>query len=305
MIASEQNSERQLRRLRAQRKLYSKAKSIFGWQVFISGPIAVISAFLTLVFPSTKGVVACWGILVTLVDLFWLTPWQKRVKADAALIQEAFDCDVLDLPWNELKAGKLPDPELVKEQSDRYTSLENEMPPVTNWYSPAVSTVPLYIGRIACQRSNCWWDSKQRRRYAGSIILIVVTVFLVILGIGIGKGFTIDDFVLKVAAPLAPALVLGIRQFTEQMEAAARLDKLKQHSEQLWLDALSGSAEVELTRRARNLQDEILENRRKSPLVFDFIFKRLRPDYEAQMNFGVGELVAEAKDKLKLDKNVS
>ena len=123
-------------------------------------------------------------------------------------------------------------------------------------------------------------------------------IFAVVLALSLGNGFTIEDFVLKVAAPLAPALLLGVRQCSEQVEAAARLDKLKEHSEHLWNDALSGKPEAEITAKARLLQDEILENRRKSPLVFDGIYKWLRRDYELQMNHGVAEFVAEAKHKL-------
>jgi hypothetical protein len=79
------------------------------------------------------------------------------------------------------------------------------------------------------------------------------------------------------------------------MEAATRLDRLKDHSERLWNDALSGSASEAIAARTRSLQDEIFENRRRSPLVFDRIFKHLRSSYEKQMNFGAEELVAEAK----------
>lgn len=300
MIAVEQNTERQLQRLAAQRQLYAFAKSIFGWQLFLSGPVAVASAFAVLAFPAFKGFAAGWGILVTLADICWLTPWQKRLRNEAARIQEAFDCDVLELPWNDLKAGSRPDPEFVKEQSDKYQRWEQKMPPLSNWYAPVVDELPLRIGRIACQRSNCWWDSKQRRRYAAWIIGVVVAVFVIALAVAFRNGLTIEDFVLKVVAPLAPAFVLGIRQFFEQIEAASRLDKLKEHSERLWKDALAGKSKSEVTNRSRNLQDEILENRRKSPLVFDVIFKRLRPSYEQQMNFGVAELVVEAKHKLEL-----
>jgi len=102
-------------------------------------------------------------------------------------------------------------------------------------------------------------------------------------------------------APLAPVLLLGLRQFTEQREAASRLDLLRDHSEQLWSDALAGRSKTELTARARSLQDEIFESRRKNPLVFDAIFKRLRRDYETLMIHGVAEYVSEAKQKLKLN----
>jgi len=301
MVALEQNTARQLHRLAAQRQLYAFAKSIFGLQLTLSGPVAVGSAFAALAFPAIKGVTAGWGILITLADICWLTPWQKRLRTEAARIQEAFDCDVLELPWNDLKAGSSPDAEFVKEQSYKYQRWGHKMPTLSNWYAPVVDELPLQIGRIACQRSNCWWDAKQRRLYAMWIIGIVIGVFVTVFAIAFGNGLTIEDFVLKVVAPLAPALVLGIRQYYEQTEAASRLDKLKEHSDRLWKDALAGKSRTEFTNRSRNLQDEILENRRKSPLVLDSIFKRLRPSYEQQMNFGVAELVAEAKLKLGLN----
>lgn len=44
MITKEQNTERQLQRLGAQRQLYATAKAIFGWQLFFGCPTAVILA---------------------------------------------------------------------------------------------------------------------------------------------------------------------------------------------------------------------------------------------------------------------
>ena len=255
-------------------------------------------AFLVIAYPTIKGYAALWGITVALCDLFWLTPWQKRLRDSAARVQEAFDCEVLALPWNDVKTGKWPDPELVFEQSAKYKKWAAKMPPLENWYAPAAGELPLHIGRLVCQRSNCWWDSKQRRRYAAWVISVVVLLFIVLLSLSLGNNFTIEDFVLKVAAPLAPALLLGLRQFSEQREAANRLDSLQSHAERLWKDALSGMSVVKINVRARSLQDEIFENRRKSPLVFDAIFKRLRRDYEVQMNHGVNEFVSEAKKKL-------
>ncbi len=266
-IPTEQNTERQIQRLAAQRQLYATAKTVFGWQVFVSGPVAVALAFCVIGFPQIKGYAALWGILVSLSDIIWLTPWQKQLRSTAARVQELFDCDVLLLPWDELKASRRPDPELVKEQSEKYKRWATSMPPLTNWYS---------------------------------VIVGVLAIFTAVLFLAMGNQFSIEDFVIKVAAPLSPALLLGFRQFTEQMEAATRLDKLKEHAERLWNDALGGKTEAEVTARARGLQDEILENRKRSPLVFDGIFKRLRRNYEVQMNHSAAEFVAEAKQKLGL-----
>src|SRR5258706_847895 len=175
-IPTEQNTERQLRRLAAQRQLYATAKTVFGWQVFISGPVAVALAFSIIVFPPLKSFAALWGILITLCDIAWLTPWQKRLRNTAARIQELFDSDVLGLSWDELKAGKRPDPELIKEQAEKYMAWASTMPPLSNWYAKDVECLPLHVGRLVCQRSNCWWDAKQRRRYAITIIVGVVVI---------------------------------------------------------------------------------------------------------------------------------
>ena len=299
LITTEQNTEQQLQRLGAQRQLYATAKRVLGFHVLLSGPVAVASAFLVLFLPSAKGYVALWGVMVVLCDVLWFTPWQKRLRGSAAGVQELFDCEVLSLPWNDLKAGKRPDPELVKEQSGKYETWADKMPPLKNWYPVEVGELPLHVGRIVCQRANCWWDSKQRRRYATSIITVVFAVFVVVLMLAFGNGFTVEDFVVKVLAPLAPALLLGIRQYSDHTEAATRLDKLKDHAEKLWNEALSGKkSPTYLTTAARGLQDEILDGRRRSPLVFDTIFKWLRRDYETQMNHGAAELVTEARKKL-------
>ena len=127
-----------------------------------------------------------------------------------------------------------------------------------------------------------------------------MSIFAVVLGLSLKGGLTIENFILKVAAPLAPAFLIGIRQFFEQTETATRLDKLRAHSEAIWSDALARKAKADVTALSRSLQDEILENRRKSPLVFDKIFKGLRRDYEIQMTHGVAYYVDEAKKRLKI-----
>lgn len=299
-ISKTQNEPKQLQRLAAQRHLYSTAKQVFGAQVILGAPIAIIGALTVLAFPSAKGYAAFWGLLVSLGDLLWLNPWQKQLRESAAKIQESFDCDVLQLPWNDFKVGRHPDPEQVKEQADKFSKASLNLPPLANWYAPAVGELPLEVARIICQRSNCWWDSKQRRRYAIWVITGVVFAIISVFGLGLIGELSVEKLFFAIIAPLSPAIILGTRQFSEQMEAANRLDRLKEYAEWLWSDACCQTPVAELTARSRALQDEIFENRKRSPLVFDWIFRRLRNDYEAQMNHGVEELALEAKQRLGL-----
>ena len=300
MIGVAQNTEKQMHRLAAQRQLYATAKRIFGWQVFLGGPIAIAGAVLVLFHAEFRVYVASWGLLIALCDLFWLTRWQKSLRGAAAKIQEVFDCDVLELKWNELKADKHPDPELVKAQSTKYEKWGGEMPTLKNWYSPRVDELPLHIGRIICQRANCWWDSTQRRHYAAWLVGIVALIFVVVCSLALSGDASLEALLLKGILPLAPALLIALRQFSEQREAADRLDKLKDHCGTIWKAALSGKSKSALTDMSRNLQDEILENRRKVPPVLDFIFKRLRNEYESSMNHAADHYVSEAKAALKI-----
>ncbi len=186
----------------------------------------------------------------------------------------------------------MPDHELVKEQSDVYESWRAKMPPLENWYPESVRSLPLYLGRMVCQRSNCWWDSKQRRHYAGWILFVVIVAFVAVFFLALRGGLTVGDFVLQVAVPLSPVLLFGLRQFCDQRDSANRLDKLKAHAEGVWKKALE-DGEAGALAEARNLQDEIFENRKKAPPVLDRLFKRLRNAYEGQMNHSSEHYVAE------------
>ena len=95
--------------------------------------------------------------------------------------------------------------------------------------------------------------------------------------------------------PLSPVIALGTRQYIEHKQAAEALDRLKEHSEKLWENAKVNSTSEELTKRSRDLQDEIYDRRCKNPLIFDWIHNRLRRKHEEQMNIGAEALIEEAK----------
>jgi hypothetical protein len=43
-----------------------------------------------------------------------------------------------------------------------------------DWYPVSVGQLPIHEARLICQRSNIWWDAKQKLRYCnGSKPLIV------------------------------------------------------------------------------------------------------------------------------------
>lgn len=298
-IALEQNAPRNISRLQAQRHLYSCAKRILAWQILAGGPLAVALAFFAAGFAPAKPYAALWGILFSLADIALLSRWQKKWRTKAAQIQEQFDCDVLALPWNQVKVGKQPIAEDVEQASQRYRSTAKSMADVSDWYSPDVSQVPIHIGRIICQRQNCWWDSIQRRRYAAVVAGLVLVIALAVLGMSVPQNMTLEQFVVALL-PLFPAFVIGYRQFNEQMEAASRMDSLREHTESLWSDVLSGLSPTIATSRARILQDEIFDSRKRSPLVFDCVFNWFRDEHQRLANHSAAHYVKQAREKLHL-----
>jgi hypothetical protein len=294
-IPALQASEKQLARLKAQRALYSKAKHFLAAQVVMIVQFAAVWAVLGIFYPDTKIVAGIWSIAVVILDHFFFTPRQRALKGMAARIQEAFDCDVLSLEWRSIVAGSRPDPEDVVEWSKKYRP--DPKAPIEEWYPLIVGELPQGLARAVCQRANCWWDAELRRRYARWSIAVVVVVFVISFLAGIAGHFKMEQWVLSALVPLLPVFNLCFRQCSEQKEAADRLDGLKRHAEKIWADLLSGVSEDERLSQARELQDEIFDHRKRSPLIFNWIYNLLRNEQEEQMNKGAAELIEEAKIK--------
>jgi hypothetical protein len=290
-----QNEEGALQLLAAQRQLYARAKRLLGWQLLLGGPIAALVALLGIFEPGAKVFVAAWGLSILVLDTLYLGPYQRRLRETGARVQERFDCHVLGLRWDTTKVGHPEPVELVHEQAQRYQTWASKMPPLADWYPRAVQRLPLPLARIVCQRTNCWWDAKQRRYYATVMAGLLVTGILLVFWIGVAAGFHLSEVLVIVALPMSTTLILAHRQWIDHREAADRLDRLREHAERVWRHAISNPEDPNLEHEARSLQGEIFDGRKRNPPVFDFVFKWLRSSNESQMNVGAAHYVAEAE----------
>ena len=92
----------------------------------------------------------------------------------------------------------------------------------------------------------------------------------------------------------------GLREMHAQEEAATALDRLKHFGGNLLEGVVQGGVmEPEATSRSREVQNAILLHRRTSPVVFDWIYRRLRRDHEEQMNVGAEAMVAQVDTQRK------
>jgi hypothetical protein len=292
-IPSNQITERQLERLAAQRHIYASAKKILGLQMILAVPVALLWSVCVAIFPAIKPYSALWGIIVVLVDVFFLESLKYSWCQQAAKIQEMFDCDVLSLEWNNFLAGRRPDTESILEAAKKYKRTDQDFSKLKNWYPSVVGTLPIHLARIICQRANCWWDAKLRRRYAHRILLILCAVAVLILMIGLIGGMSVEKFILAVVVPLMPTFTIGIREYYKHRSSADLSDRLKELAEDVWERAKADGSSEKVLYDSRRLQDGIFNRRSNSALVFDWIYERLRNDQEEQMNKKAEDLVAE------------
>ena len=289
----------QLKRLAAQRQLYTDAKTVQKIQgvLNILGPLILAVCVNHLAMPHVYAIY--YGIIVTFLNILWLTRWQKSLQKKAAGIQELFDCDVLELDWREIVAGPQLGIEIVEKYALKHKRKDPNYLCLKDWYAKDVSELPLHLARVACQRANCAWDTELRGRYAKLIIGILVALGVSTIFVGIKGGFSVEKFILVVVAPLTPAFVLGILQYKGYTESATRVDELRKSAVGLWEKALEGTAPEELTYASRNLQDAIYNNRQKSPLILDRFYKFFSKKDEKLMNKTVSGLVKEARELQK------
>lgn len=148
---------------------------------------------------------------------------------------------------------------------------------------------------MICQRANCRWDAQLRRRYSIFLLLGVTTVSILVVFLSVYGGFTLERFILAGLVPIMPVLTLGLRRFREQRDAADRADRLKEAAEDRWALALSKTlTEEQITNASRQLQDEIYEHRKSSPVHSNWLYNRMKQEHEEQMNRAAKDLVDQA-----------
>lgn len=293
-ISQEQNTQRKLALLATQRQLYSDAKNLQMISVISGVPVVVAWSVLVAIFPKLAVYAGLWGITAALLELLFFSRLQKSTQEKAAKVQQIFDCEVLQFNWASLNCGVRIEPETIIDASNRFKRRNPNYSDLLNWYPTSVGQLPIHQARIICQRSNVWWDAQLRRRYSRWVVAVLIALTAIVLLIGLIGGLTLEKFLLAVLAPLMPAFVFGLRQYTEHNEAAVRLDRLRENAEALVEEVINRrSTPQDLERESYNFQAQIYDNRRRSPLIFDWLYSHLRRKDEEQMNKGAESLVEE------------
>ncbi|MBN3851255.1 hypothetical protein G3N58_31200 [Paraburkholderia sp. Ac-20342] len=290
-IARRQNEKQMLAVAWERRRVYDRVKVVQGILVIVSLFMPVLGVIVAIWAQSLKPYVALASLIVGCTDAAFVDRWIKRQMKEGARLQEHFDCSVLELPWNRFLSGSPIDAEDIA--AYRQTCPPGDGGAMRDWYAPSVSRLPVPAARLACQRSNLRYDLRLRRRYCTIVTIAMVVVVVAAFAIAVVQNPSMSSFVLSGAVPVMPLVLWGVRERNRQLDASALVERLKAHVEKLWESVLAGEGDNVLTMSSRELQDAIFSHRVSSPLVFNWLYSRLRSGLEQQMAGGVEHSVDE------------
>lgn len=286
----------------AAQTLYGRAGRLFYAQFWLGVVVPVLLALANLLLPqfrvaqATRVAIAGWfalyGLLMMLLDEFWIDARQQVLKRNAATLQETFDAELFQLPWNATRVNTRLDPSDVSNAAREFLNSKSAHRAM-NWYAPVVGDTPIELGRLICQRINLWWDSKLRSRYRSG--LIGFAVVLAVLGLLVAKALVlnIDGFLIGMMT-VAPAIRWALREAKRHGAALETLERLSLRAADLQRGVLEKRVDsAAVTNASRELQDAIYDHRSSAPIGVDWIYRRLRSEFESGMRVNADEIVRE------------
>lgn len=276
LILAGQNEAEALQLLAAQRQLYSEEKQLLLVQVVLALGVSLIAFTVVSMLPQYTSQANAIAFLVAVIDSFLIQYLLGGKKKSAAKIQELFDCNLLQLPWN---AGQKPVPEVSIAAADRHPTANKAS--LENWYLGKLAEVPFSVARIVCQMTNVSYDAAIRKQYAIFLGFALGTLLLVSLLLGICCATPADKLFSGILFPFLPGISFIALQIKEHVQAISRLKSLREEADRVWSLCKDKQPEDDaLTTASRQLQDKIFENRSESATVFDAVYKACRTKQE-------------------------
>lgn len=296
-IPSRQASEENRGLLRARHRNYRAAKITQGILVLVSILLPVIGVSLGPQAPEIRPYLALASLILLVMETALFERIQKDRLKRGAKLQEQFDTEVFDLPWNRFVTGAPVEHEDVRRLSAKPLSKKREAH-FQAWYEACIGRVPLHLARLIGQRTNISYDARLRRRYGGWLLTLTLLFGVTLLYAGLYKGLQFPDLIMTLVVPFLPVLTWALRERMQQANAAISLTNLNGEWDKIWSKALGGADAAALMAESRSLQDAIYQHRERSPLVFDWVYSIFRRANEDEAHHAAEDLVRKAERAL-------
>ena len=299
-ILKQQNTETNIDRLLAQRRLYSKAKT-FKWSfVLITIILPIIISFLdnfrVIEIKEWQNIYIIYIVIAFIIGIIF-DNCIDNYKNIAAAIQEEFDISIFSIPRREYFNTKDINFNLIRQYSRKSRNKPEIVKSVKDWYSTNIQKVKTNIAILLCQRANVLYDERVRIRYKNCLIYLIFFIFIILLLIFLKNEFLVEMFLYKVVIPLLP---IGLFLYDERKEVNASISNLKNLKGKIenLLNKISID-EIISEQNLREVQDMIYYNRKLSILIPDFIYGSLRKKTEDEMHYDIAKTIKELKKRAK------
>ena len=300
-VSTRQNEPTQSLRLNAMRRFYATAAALSAGTALAALAIALSGPIAEHYFESRRPWLALIGICFGAFEILFLKQRENALRQRAAAIQEQFDCDVLELPWNPIAVEKPPADEPVIGAVEGSNSDSEPPGNQQNFYSPEVDAVPPVAGRLIAQRANLYSDSELRRPYAVLLWMVALAVPAVLIVWTLASGRDVVALLIVFATALPLVLWAG-QEAWSQNAAADRAQRLRKSADDIWKTLIAEVLRQPTWERidedryldvSRTLQDQLYLHRLESPKVPDWFYKQSRERTERQRSGLVRELAEE------------
>ena len=288
-ITVAQETPLNIKRLKAQRQLYSVAKSLCALQILLNVPVIIVISIVAMMFDKAWYVskhdlawlVGAAGMTFFLLDTLVWGPMINRRRTCAAKIQQLFDGEVLQLGWDDILYGKKPDHDKVESYAIKFDA-SGTTAEFQRWYPVATANAPLELARLLCQRTNLTWDMSLRERYNAWIWITGGLFVGTMLVFAVGFDLSATNFFALVVAPCLPFVAVAAKTIQDNKDAIDRLREMKEAIEDAWEKMLQARVlPTNFPEFSEQIQRGIFLNRQNNPLIFDWVYNWLRDGNES------------------------
>jgi len=206
------------------------------------------------------------GVLWTIIYLV-TENYRKKKTEQGAKIQEQFDTELFEIPWNEILCKNKVNTDTKIDLAKEYKGND-----LSNWYSLEVdSSLPKSIAIILCQRINFSWELKLRKRFVTFLIILLVAYYGIFVGFFVSKNIGFYDILLLIAPSLS-FLIYGVQNsLSLKNHIKSKNDTLSQIDE--ILNEYSNNREKPSKGILRQVQDIIYTERTVPEKIPDWFYK--------------------------------
>lgn len=287
-IAVAQNRPDSQRLVAAQARLYSDTKRAWSIRFCLLIALSLALAATSIITGSANVPLGAIGGIVLLFGN-GLFMYRERRRAELAVaVQEKFDTEVYQLPWNDLLIRERPSGQEIAKAADRYDGGREQ-----DWY-PATGTVHRPFDVLICQQSNVGWGAPVHRAWAWTVIAAAALSVLILGALRWVIGLSLPNALDALVLPFLPILWEGFETVRTNFESARGKESTQSIILGDWADGLRNTRQV-TEARVRGIQDEIVSVRRQNAHVPDFFDRWLRSRNESAMRATASDMLAEAQ----------